>query len=177
MFQRCVIAVIGVLAISTSAVAGPIKLGEAPSLNIDELTASGAKMDDTELRALFFRGAGSRHAAASCAECLAAGSSLHARQGASSDFDAFPFTAASVFPRGNSGKNSGKSSAHTGQSSHPAAISDPTAVALLPPLSSSEAVAPVAIITPEAVPEPSTVVLVASGLAGAWLVRRRRRQA
>src|SRR3954464_7305309 len=97
LFHRCVIAVIGVLAVSTSAAAGPIRLGESgPSLNIDELRASGARMDDKELRAVFFRGAGSRNASASCAECLVAQSSLHARDRGTSMDDAFPFSAASL---------------------------------------------------------------------------------
>ena len=172
VFHRCVIAVIGVLAVSTSAAAGPIKLGESgPSLNIDELRASGARMDDKELRALFFRGAGSRNAVASCAECLVAESSLHARERARSDYDAFPFSAVSLFP-----PRPAKSSSHHTGSSHPTvtAVADVSTVALIPPLSSSEAVAPVAITAPSPVPEPGSVVLMGTGLTGGWLVRRRR---
>ena len=75
MFHRCVVAVIGVLAISTSAAAGPIKFDAAPSFEAAELRS----MDQKELRALFFRGGGARNAAASCADCLAANSRLRAR--------------------------------------------------------------------------------------------------
>jgi len=172
LFHRCVIAVIGVLAVSTSAAAGPIRLGESgPSLNIDELRASGARMDDKELRAVFFRGAGSRNASASCAECLVAQSSLHARDRGTSMDDAFPFSAASLVTV----KKSGKSSRHTG-SSHPTVITavDPVTAALVEPLSSSETVARTAITAASPVPEPSSVVLIGTGLAGAWLVRGRR---
>jgi hypothetical protein len=174
VFHRCVIAAIGVLAVSTSAAAGPIKLGDSgPSLNIDELRASGARMDDKELRALFFRGGGSRNAAASCAECLVAESSLHARGRGRSDDDAFPFSAASVFP-----PKPAKSSRHTGSGSSHAtvtAVADVAAVALIPPLSSSETVAPAAIAAASPVPEPGSIVLIGTGLTGGCLVSRRRR--
>ena len=43
------------------------------------------------------------------------------------------------------------------------------------PLSSSEDLAPVAVVGAAAVPEPGTVVLITSGLAGVWLLRRRNR--
>ena len=104
VFHRCVIAVIGALAVSTSATAGPISFGEnGPSLDIAELRASGVRMGSRELRAIFFRGGDRRSAMGSCAECVSAESSLNAqeRKGASnSHYKAlFPLSSGNLFKK------------------------------------------------------------------------------
>ena len=177
MFHKCVIATIGVLALSTSAAAGPIKFGEqGPSLEVSELRASGVRMGSRELRAIFFRGAESRNATPSCADCLSAESSLNAlKRNPNTRYQTlFPFSSASLHakkPARSSGATRSVPDLLTGSAV-------PTDAALLVaglPLSSSEDLAPVAVVGAAAVPEPGTVVLITSGLAGVWLLRRRNR--
>jgi hypothetical protein len=173
VFHRCVIAVIGVLAISTSAGAGPIKLdAKAPSFEVAELRSLDAK----ELRALFFRGGGARNGAASCADCLSAESTLTARDrdGKSAAYKTvFPFTAARLFT-----KPAANRSSSTRTAARPDLLAGPAAAATdalsAVPLSSIEVAAPLAVVSPAAVPEPNTLALIGTGLAGAWLLRRRR---
>jgi PEP-CTERM motif len=171
VFHRCVIAVIGVLAVSTSAAAGPIKFEAAPSFEAAELRS----LDQKELRALFFRGGGARNAAASCADCLAANSRLMARDkdGKSAQYTAaFPFTAARLFKKPASNRSSSRPAARVPDLLvGPAAAADALGAV---PLSSSEGASPLAVVSPAAVPEPNTLALIGTGLAGAWLLRRRR---
>jgi type IV secretory pathway VirB2 component (pilin) len=172
VFHRCVIAVLGVLAIGTSAAAGPIKLdAKAPSFDTAELRS----MDQKELRALFFRGGGARNAAASCADCVAANSRLTAleREGKSAAYTAaFPFTAARLFKKPAANGSSKRPATRVPDLlAGPAATSDALAAV---PLSSNEGASPLAVVSPAAVPEPNTLALIGTGVAGAWLVRRRR---
>ena len=170
VFHRCVIAVIGVLAFSTSAAAGPIKFeAQAPSFDVSELRS----LDSKDLRALFFRGAGARNAAASCADCVSAGSSLTARDrdGKSAAYKAvFPFTAARLFAKPASNRSSTSRAARPDLLAGPRAAADVVGAV---PLSSSEGAAPLAVVSPAAVPEPNTLVLFGTGVVGAWLLRRR----
>jgi hypothetical protein len=173
VFHRCVIAVIGVLAIGTAAAAGPIKLdAKGPSFEVAELRA----LDQKELRALFFRGGGARNAAASCADCVAADSRLRAldRDGKSADYSAaFPFTAARLFKKPAANRSSKRPAARV-----PDLLAGPAVVAAdvlgAVPLPSGEGASPVAVVSPAAVPEPNTLALIGTGVAGAWLLRRRR---
>ena len=173
MFHRCVIAVMGVLAIGTAAAAGPIKLdAKAPSFELAELRA----MDQKELRALFFRGGGARNAAASCADCVAANSRLRAldRDGKSAEYTAaFPFTAARLYSRSPrpTGRRNVRPHAFRISLAGPALATDVLGAV---PLPSSEGTSPVAVVSPSAMPEPNTLALIATGAAGAWLLRRRR---
>jgi hypothetical protein len=184
VFHRCVIAVLGVLAVSSSAAAGPFKFGErGPSLDVAELRANGVRMGQEELRALFFRGGNSRSAAASCAECLAAESSLSARRRdrRAADYEAlFPFRPANLFAR--------RAAPVARAPETPAAavpdlivgpaVAAPEAVtAVAQPISGSEAVAPLAVAAPIPAPEPTSFALLGGGLVGAWLLRRRDRLA
>jgi hypothetical protein len=173
VFHRCVIAVIGVLAVSTSAAAGPIKF-EAPSFEVAELRS----LDSKELRALFFRGVGARNATASCADCIAAASSLTAREDKASQYKAvFPFTAARLFTKPAANRSSSRRPA----AGVPDLVAGPVAGAADAiggvPLSSSEGTAPLAVVSAAAVPEPNTLALIGTGVAGAWLLRRRRQRA
>jgi hypothetical protein len=170
VFHRCVIAVLGVLALSTSAAAGPIKFEAAPSFEAAELRS----MDQKELRALFFRGGGARNAAASCADCVAANSRLMARDrdGKSTQYiAAFPFTAARLFKKPASNRSSRRPATRVPDLlAGPAAAPDALDAV---PLSSSADASPLAVVSPAAVPEPNTLALIGTGLAGAWLLRRR----
>ncbi len=168
VFHRCVIAVTGVLAISTSAAAGPIKF-EAPSFEAAELRL----MDQKELRALFFRGGGARNAAASCADCLATNSRLMARDSESAQYTAaFPFTAARLFKKPAANRSSSRQAARGPDLlAGPAAAADALGAV---PLSGSEGASPLAVVSPAAVPEPNSLALFGTGLAGAWLLGRRR---
>jgi hypothetical protein len=172
VFHRCVVAVIGVLAISTSAAAGPIKFDEkAPSFEAAELRSLDAK----ELRALFFRGGGARNAAASCADCVSNQSSLNRNRDSKSTHytAAFPFTAARLFKKPAANRSSRRPAARVPDLlAGPAAASSDAVGAV--PLSSSEGASPLGVVSPAAVPEPSTLALIGTGLAGAWLLRRRR---
>jgi hypothetical protein len=170
VFHRCVVAVIGVLAISTSAAAGPIKFEAAPSFEAAELRS----MDQKELRAIFFRGSGARNAAASCADCVAANSRLRAKDndGKSEYTAAFPFTAARLFKKPASNQSSRRPAARVPDLlAGPAAAADALGAV---PVSSSEGASPVAVVSPAAVPEPNTFALIGTGLVGASLLRRRR---
>ena len=173
VFHRCVIAVLGVLAIGTSAAAGPIKFdAKAPSFDVAELRS----LDSKELRALFFRGAGARNASASCADCVSAASSLTARDrdGKSAAYKAvFPFTAARLFTKPAAKKSSRRPTARPDLLAGPVAAADALGAV---PLSSSEDTAPLAVVSPAAVPEPNTLALIGTGLAGAWLLSRRRQK-
>jgi hypothetical protein len=172
VFHRCVIAVIGVLAIGTSAAAGPIKLdAQAPSFELAELRS----LDQKELRALFFRGGGARNAAASCADCVGSGSRLMAleRDGKLAEYRAaFPFTAARLFKKPAANRSSKRPATRVPDLlAGPAAAADALGAV---PLSGSEGASPLAVVSPAAVPEPNTLALIGTGLAGAWLLRRRR---
>ena len=172
VFHTCVIAVIGVLAIGTAAAAGPIKLdAKAPSFEVAELRA----MDQKELRALFFRGGRARNAAASCADCVAANSRLRALDGDGKSAGytaAFPFTAARLFKKPAANRSSKRPAARVPDLlAGPAVASDVLGAV---PLPSGEGTSPVAVVSPAAVPEPNTLALIGTGVAGAWLLRRRR---
>ena len=172
MFHRCVIAVIGVLSIGTSAAAGPIKFdATAPSFELAELRS----LNKAELRALFFRGGGARNAAAGCADCVAADSRLMAldRDGKSADYTAaFPFSAARLFKKPAANRSSKRPATRVPDLlAGPAVASDALGAV---PLSGSEGASPLAVVSPAAVPEPNTLALIGTGLAGAWLLRRRR---
>src|SRR3954452_21592628 len=100
VFRRCVMAVFGVLAVSASAAAGPIKFGEhGPPLDVAELRANGVRMGQQELRALFFPGSQSRGAKGSCSDCLSSESSQTAGgRTEKSQYEAlFPSTAAHLY--------------------------------------------------------------------------------
>jgi hypothetical protein len=184
VFHRCVIAVIGVLAIGTSATAGPVKFGErtGPSLDVAELRANGVRMGQQELRALFFRGGDSRNATASCGECLAAESSLRARDRnrKSSDYKAlFPFSSVNLFTKPVAARPLTLPPAAPAAAPVPDLIAGPAAAgegvtAVAPPVSNA-AVGPVAVAAPVPAPEPATFALLGAGLAGVWLARRRNR--
>jgi len=178
VFHKCVMAVLGALAVSASAAAGPIKFGEhGPPLDVAELRANGVRMGQQELRALFFPGSQSRGAKASCNDCLSAESSLRARgRSATSQYEAlFPSTAAHLY-------NKPLPTSPARGTTPPTAVDLPTATAAVTdvvmagvPVTSSAAVAPLAVVAPAAVPEPATITLIGTGLMGAWLLRRRGR--
>jgi hypothetical protein len=178
VFHRCVMAVLGVLAVSASTAAGPIKFSEhGPPLDVAELRANGVRMGQDELRALFFPGSESRGARASCSDCLAAESSLTPRdRSATSQYQAlFPSTVARVYskPRSTSPARGTNPPAAVDLLTGPVAATDVGVAGV--PVSSSAAVAPVAMAAPTAVPEPATITLISSGMVGAWLLRRRGR--
>jgi hypothetical protein len=170
VFHRCVIAVIGVLTISTSAAAGPFKLeASAPSFEGAELRS----MDEKELRALFFSGGGARNAAGSCASCLLADSSRRARdRDAKAQYAAaFPVTSARLAAKSAANRSSKRSTANAPDLlAGPAAVTTDALGAV--PLPSSEG--SLAAVTPAAVPEPNTLALMGAGVAGFWMLRRRR---
>jgi hypothetical protein len=176
VFHRCVVAVIGLLALSTWAAAGPIKFSEqGPSLEVTELRASGVRMSSGQLRAIFFRGGDARNATASCAECLSAESALNAleRNPNSSYRTLFPFSSSSLYAKKPSRSTRTTKSVPdllTGSGVEGAAL----LVADLP-VSSSDLAAPLAVTAAAAVPEPGSVVLIGTGMAGLWLRRRRNR--
>jgi PEP-CTERM motif len=175
VLHRWVIAVIGMLAISTSAAAGPIKLDtKAPSFEVAELRALDAK----ELRALFFRGAGARNAAASCADCLSAGSSLtaHDREGKSQYKASFPFTAARLFTKPAANRSSSKRQAARVPDLLAGPVAGAADVVAGVTLPGGGGVAPLDVVSPAAVPEPNTLALIGTGVAGAVLLRRRRQR-
>ena len=177
MFHRCVITVIGVLALGTSAAAGPIKLGESGSpFEIGELRASGV-LDKDVLRALFFRGAGSRSAPKTCGDCLGSNSSLTPLDGDENrSYRAlFPFSSRRLY-RAPTGP--GTAAPVGGRSSRPG--SRPDLVTDAPDVQNPNGPPPTGVVTPPgdpptSVPEPATLVLLGSGLASAWIVRRRKR--
>jgi hypothetical protein len=175
VFHRCVITVIAVLAVGTSATAGPIKLGETgPPLDVRELRANGV-LDKDVLRALFFRGVNGRSAPNSCSDCLNSNSSLtpRDRDEHSNYRTLFPFSSRNVYKA-----PSKPGAAAPGRSAQPdrvTGVADVTgAVTGGQPVSSGEGVAQGAPEATAAVPEPATLMLLGSGLAGAWIVRRRR---
>ena len=183
MFHRCVIAVIGVLTVSTLAAAGPIKLGgHGPSLELSELRANGVRMGQRELRALFFPGEESRAAGASCADCLSAASSLTPLDREVNYTAVFPFSSSNLFrkPASSNAARSSRPAAGTDLLNAPAAVltdavlTDPALVAAPMPLAGTAELTPLAVVGPSAVPEPSTIALIGTGLASAWLLRRRR---
>jgi hypothetical protein len=145
---------------------------KAPSFEVAELRS----MDQKELRALFFRGGGARNAAASCADCIGAESSLTARDrdAKSAQYKAvFPFTAARLYSKPAANRSSKRPAARVPDLlAGPAAAATDTLAGV--PLSGSEGAAPLAGAAPSAMPEPNTLALIATGVAGAWLLRRRR---
>jgi hypothetical protein len=173
VFHRCVITVLAVLTIGTSATAGPIKLGESgPPLDIGELRVSGA-LDKDVIRALFFRGVRGRGAPNSCRDCLNSSSSLHRRDEENSSYrNLFPFSSRNLY---RTPTRPGAASPVSNRRVKPDLVTgvgdvqDPTV--------GGQPVGPGAVPvpgeSPTSAPEPTTLVLIGSGLAGAWIVRRR----
>jgi len=178
VFHRCVIAVIGVLTVSTLAAAGPIKLGgHDPSLELSELRANGVRMGQRELRAVFFPGEESRAAGASCADCLSTASSLRRLDREVNYTAVFPFSSSNLFrkPASSNAARSFRPAAGTDLLNGPAAVPTDAALVAAPmPLAGTAELAPLAVVGASAVPEPSTIALIGTGLASAWLLRRRR---
>jgi hypothetical protein len=179
VFHRCVIAVLGVLALSTAAAAGPIKMGDdGSSLDIGELASGGLGLGKAELRALFFRGVDARSAARGCADCLSNNSSLtrvHDNNGAYHSL--FALTTHNPNRGGGRGRNAASSTTRTNLLTGANASAAPASLvgAGLPLSSGAGAVTPAAEPGVAAVPEPSSLVFFASGLAGAWVAARRKR--
>ena len=184
VFHRCVIAVIGALTVSTSAAAGPIKLnGHGPSLELSELRANGVRMGQRELRAVFFPGEESRAGGASCADCLSTASSLTPLDREVKYKAVFPFSSSNLFrkPRSSNAARSSRPTAGADLLNSPAVVvtdaavfTDAALVAAPMPLASSPELTPLAVAGPAAVPEPSTIALIGTGLASVWWLRRRR---
>jgi hypothetical protein len=85
---------------------------------------------------------------------------------------AFPFTAARLFKKPAANRSSKRPATRVPDLlAGPAAAADALGAV---PLSSSEGASPLAVVSPAAVPEPNTLALIGTGLAGAWLLRRRR---
>ena len=174
VLHRCVITVLAVLTVGTSATAGPIKLGESgPPLQIGELRASGV-LDKDVLRALFFRGVRGRGALNSCRDCLNSSSSLSRRDDENSYRNLFPFSSQSLY---RSPTRPGAASPVSNQRVKPDLVTgagdvqDPTIGGQ--PVSNAPGAAQSPAESPATAPEPTTLVLIGSGLAGAWIVRRR----
>ena len=174
VFHRCVITVLAVLTVGTSAAAGPIKLGESgPPLDMGELRASGA-LDNAVIRALFFRGVSGRGAPNSCRDCLNSNSSLHRRDEDNGNYhNLFPFSPRNLFK---SRPRPGAATPVSNRRDKPDLVTgvgdvqDPTAGGSL---GNGPGVAPSPAESPASAPEPGTLVLIGSGLAGALIVRRR----
>jgi PEP-CTERM motif-containing protein len=170
--HRCVITVLAVLTIGTSAAAGPIKLGESgPPLDMGELRASGA-LDKDVIRALFFRGVRGRGAPDSCSDCLSSNPSLHRLNEENSNYrNLFPFSTRNLFK---SHPRAGAASPVSNPRNKPdlvtgvSDVQDPGG-----PLAVGPGVGPSPAEAPASAPEPGTLILIGSGLAGAWIVRRR----
>jgi hypothetical protein len=154
-------------------------LGEhGPSLELAELRANGVRMGQRELRALFFPGEESRAAGASCADCLSTASSLTRLDREVNYRAVFPFSSANLFRKpahasGNAARSSGPASG-TDLLTGPVALVIDVALVVAPMPLPSAALTPMAVEGPSAVPEPSTIALMGTGLASAWLLRRRR---
>jgi PEP-CTERM motif-containing protein len=174
VFHRCVITALAVLTVGTSAAAGPIKLGESgPPLDMGELRASGA-LDKDVIRALFFRGVRGRGALNSCKDCVNSTSSLHRRDDENSSYRSlFPFSSRNLY---RSPTRPGAASPVSNRRVKPDLVTgvgevpDPTVGG---PISNGPGVAPSPAESPTTAPEPGTLVLIGSGLAGALIVRRR----
>jgi PEP-CTERM motif len=173
VFHRCVITVLAVLTVGTSATAGPIKLGETgPPLQVGELRASGV-LDKDVLRAMFFPGVRGRGALNACRDCLNSSSSLNRRDDENSYRNLFPFSSRSLYrsPNRNGAASPGsnrrvKPDLVTGVGE----VQDPT---IGGPVSNGPGAPQSPAESPTTAPEPTTLVLIGSGLAGAWIVRRR----
>ena len=170
MFHRCVITVLAVLTVGTSATAGPIKLGETgPPLQVGELRASGV-LDKDVLRAMFFPGARGKGAPNACRDCLNSSSSLRRRDDENSYRNLFPFSSRSLY------RSPGAASRGSNQRVKPdlvtgvGEVQDPT---IGGPASNGPGAPQSPAESPTTAPEPTTLVLIGSGLAGAWIVRRR----
>jgi PEP-CTERM motif len=174
VFHRCVITVLAVLTVGTSATAGPIKLGgSGPPLQIGELRASGV-LDKDVLRALFFPGVRGRGAPNSCRDCLNSGSSLTRRDDENSYRNLFPFSSRSLY---RSPTRPGAASPVSNRRVKPdlvTGVGDVQNPAIGgQPVSNGAGAVQSPVESPATAPEPTTLVLIGSGLAGAWIVRRR----
>jgi hypothetical protein len=171
VFHRCVVTVLAVLTVGTSATAGPIKLGETgPPLQVGELRASGV-LDKDVLRAMFFPGVRGRGALNACRDCLNSSSSLSRRDDENSYRNLFPFSSRSLYRSPNSHAASRGSNRRVKPDLVTGDVQEPTIGGQ--PVSNGPGAAQSPAESPTTAPEPTTLVLLGSGLAGAWIVRRR----
>ena len=173
VFHRCVITVLAVLTVGTSATAGPIKLGESgPPLQIGELRASGA-LDKDVLRALFFRGVRGRGALNSCKDCLSSNKSLRRLDEENANYsNLFPFSSRRLY---RTPTRPGAASPVSNRLERPDLVTGVGEVQnpAVPPVANGPGAVPLPAESPTTAPEPTTLVLLGSGLAGAWIGRRR----
>jgi hypothetical protein len=127
-------------------------------------------LDKDVLRAMFFPGARGKGAPNACRDCLNSSSSLRRRDDENSYRNLFPFSSRSLYrspgaaSRGSNRR--GKPDLVTGVGEvGPTIGGQPVTNGPGAPQSPAE--------SPTTAPEPTTLVLIGSGLAGAWIVRRR----